>query len=503
MTRERHGQERRSIVELSSDEAREFLLGQDSYCTIELPPYFAFDCLLGKVSQVLEGSRLSDLRCKTPRDFDDVNHLILNNKDGRYALRPLELAHPALYISLVNKLTEAIYWEEICNRFRVFDSDPRLKCMSLPVKSLTNEKDEAEQIKKWWRDIEQESIELSLDYGYLIHTDIVDCYADIYTHSISWALHTKPIAKEERGNLNLIGNIIDSHIQDMRHGQTNGIPQGSVLMNFIAEMVLGYADVELSAKINFRKIEGFRILRYRDDYRIFVNNPQDGERILKCLTEVMIDLGLKLNPEKTNVSSEVIRSSIKEDKLGWLFRKTGNRILQKHLLIIYDHSMRYPFGGSLKRALHDFNERIKNLRTCDYPLPLISIVVDIACRSPQTYPISAAILSKLVSFLDTDSKMGVIEKIRQRFSGIPNTEHMEIWIQRFSLRLDSEVDYKEPLCRLVRQENAKIWNNDWISSKDLLKALDPRTVVDLVKLKEVGDVIQPEEVRRFNPFYPW
>ena len=503
MTKKQQGQERCSIVTLSNDEAQEFLLGHDSYCTIDLPPYFTFECLLSEVSQVLKGSPLSDLRCQTPRRLDDVNHLIMNNKDGRYAWRPLELAHPALYVSLVNKITEVDYWGDICERFRVFDGDPKIRCMSLPVKSFTIEKDKGEQVKKWWRDIEQESIELSLDYEYLIHTDIVDCYAAIYTHSISWALHTKPVAKTERNNSELIGNIIDWHIQDMRNGQTNGIPQGSILMDFIAEIVLGYADTELSIKLKDQEIGEFQILRYRDDYRIFVNNSQDGERILKSLTEVMIDLGLKLKPEKTRASSEVISSSIKEDKLDWLFRKTGNKSLQKHLLIIHDHSMRYPNGGSLKRALHDFNESIKNLNTCDFPIPLISIVVDIACRCPQTYTICAGILSKLIRFLDEDLQGSVIERTRQKFSAIPNTGHMEIWIQRFSRGFDSEFDYKEPLCHLVRQENSVVWNNDWISSKDLLNALDPRTMVDIDMFETIPLIIQPEEIRLFNPFYPW
>jgi hypothetical protein len=35
-------------------------------------------------------------------------------------------------------------------------------------------------------------------------------------------------------------------MQGMNYGQTNGIPQGSVLMDFIAEMVLGYIDECLS-----------------------------------------------------------------------------------------------------------------------------------------------------------------------------------------------------------------------------------------------------------------
>ena len=85
-----------------------------------------------------------------------------------------------------------------------------------------------------------------MDYECLSHTDITDCYGAIYTHSTAWALHGKGFMKKPenrpRRNPALLGNIVDDHLQDMSHGQTNGIPQGSVLMDFVAEMVLGYAD---------------------------------------------------------------------------------------------------------------------------------------------------------------------------------------------------------------------------------------------------------------------
>ena len=92
---------RRSIIELSCDEARGFLLKQENYCTIELPSYFKFDELIRGIAQVLEGKSLSELQNGySPRNIEDVNYRILNNKDGRYEWRPLELIHPALYISL-------------------------------------------------------------------------------------------------------------------------------------------------------------------------------------------------------------------------------------------------------------------------------------------------------------------------------------------------------------------------------------------------------------------
>ena len=64
-------------------------------------------------------------------------------------------------------------------------------------------------------------------------------------------------------------------IQEMSFGQTNGIPQGSILMDFIAEIVLGYADELLSKELVKLKINDYKILRYRDDYRIFTNNNYD------------------------------------------------------------------------------------------------------------------------------------------------------------------------------------------------------------------------------------
>ncbi|MBI5194181.1 MAG: hypothetical protein HZA08_12190 [Nitrospirae bacterium] len=129
----------RSIFELSCDEARSFFLKQESYCTIDLPPYFHFSKLLIGISKALEGKALSDLQNQKPRDLENVNHLILNNKDGRHAWRPLQLIHPVLYVSLVNRITEKDHWELICSRFAEFASNKKIKCLSLPVESLTDE----------------------------------------------------------------------------------------------------------------------------------------------------------------------------------------------------------------------------------------------------------------------------------------------------------------------------------------------------------------------------
>ena len=138
-------------------------------------------------------------------------------------------------------------------------------------------------------------------------TDISNCYPSIYTHSISWALHKKEFAKEHREK-GILGNDIDHLLEDMSYGQTNGIPQGSVITDFIAEIILGYADELLTNKLKQEAsdIVDYKILRYRDDYRIFCNNNNEMDIILKFLTETLAELNFKLNNEKTFCTSDII-----------------------------------------------------------------------------------------------------------------------------------------------------------------------------------------------------
>ena len=491
---------RKSLLDMTNSRARAFLLKSESYFNNDLPDYMKFGGILSEVAKLLRKKPLSELQEKSPSSCEHVNYAMLSNKDGRLAWRPLQLIHPALYVSLVSEITKPEHWATIQKRFAEFATINTINCLSIPVKSLSKQKDKAEQISQWWQGIEQRSIELALDYQYVLHADITDCYAAIYTHSIAWALHDRDVAKERRDK-NLIGNVIDGRIQDMQHGQTNGMPQGSVLMDLIAEMVLGYADLQLRNKLLDRenKITEYQILRYRDDYRIFVNNPQLGEAILKTLTEVMIDLGLKLNSAKTTSSQSVICGSIKADKRAWMTRKQYDPNLQKHLLVIHAHGMEFPNAGSLDTALLRFRDRLTRRESICNPISLISIAVDIAYQSPRAFPVCAAIISKLLSVLESeDARRSVIQKIHMRLLQLPNTGHMEVWLQRISHPYYPKCPFQETLCHLVCGEDERIWNNDWISSAKLKATLNPKNIIDREKLKSLKPIVQREEISIFS-----
>jgi hypothetical protein len=312
-------------------------------------------------------------------------------------------------------------------------------------------------------------------------------------------MHEKNVAKLKRKDKSLIGNIIDNCIQDMRHGQTNGIPQGPVLMDFVAEIVLGYADLQLYKCLADSGVTDYRILRYRDDYRIFVKSTQNGEVILKNITEVMINLGLKLNTAKTSGALPIIANSIKHDKLAWLRGRRSDRDLQKHLLLIHAHSNEFTNAGSLMGALSDFHERVSKEKIIRDPMPLISIVVDIGYNSPRVFHICAAIVSILLRFLKTNSmRNDVIEKIHKKLSQLPNTGHMEIWLQRISEPYKVPLTFIEPLCELVRGKKVALWNSDWISSKKLRDSLNPKKIVDRKKLSTIKPVVRPVEIELFS-----
>lgn len=500
------------VLEFKHSEARKFFFKGETFLDLDLPPYFTFDRLLSYIDQILPSGRLEDEDWANVSELrnsssEELNHTVFNNKDGRYAWRPMQMVNPVLYVLLAREITEKSHWESIQKRFCEFAENEKIECTSLPVTDMSSQagRDKGKRISVWWEEVEQRSIELALDYGNMIQTDITDCFGSIYTHSIAWAMHGKKEAQAKRNDKEMLGNIIDIHVQRICGRQTNGIPQGCPLMRFVAEMVLGYADLQLSEKID--GIKDYKILRFRDDYRIFTDSPRDGEIILKTLTETMIGLGMRLNPSKTLSTGEIIRNgAIKPDKLFWVRQKQEEKYLQKHLLIIHDLASQFPNSGSLARALDDYHKKIekisekpKNIKL----LPLISIVADIAYNNPRTYAISCSVISKFLEWTgDSGMKREIIEKIKKRFSLIPNTGHLEIWLQRITVTFDRSHEYEEKLCELVADRCAvtDIWDFGWIKNKELVENIISVGIVDEEVIKGLPLAVSPKEIEIFKQY---
>lgn len=488
-----------NILKLNEKEVKEFLLKQESYFNFDLPLYFTFEEVISKLDKKLTNKNLSDFRATTPRDFDDVNYKLITNKDGKYAWRPFQLINPAIYVSLVHKMTEKENWEVIVKRFELFQQNELIECHSLPMVADKEDKsDKNSQIYTWWQMIEQRSITLAIDYRYLLETDITDCYGSIYTHSIPWAIHTKEEAKKKsnRNKNSLIGVAIDNHLQDMSYGQTNGIPQGSKIMDFIAEIVLGYVDFLLTEELNKLNIVDYKILRYRDDYRVFTNNPFESEQIAKKLSEILSDIGLKLNADKTKASDNVIKNSIKADKRYWISNKRITENKQKWLIQLFLMSEQFPNSGTLDTQMREFLKVLENSKRKDSNIEtLISLVTEIAYRNPRVSPTSIAILSLFLKQIENkEEKLALIKRIRNKFFQIPNSSLLKVWLQRLYLKIDETVEYDEPLCKKILDEKETIWNTEWLN-EDLKTIIDNTSIIKESQVKNLKKHITKKEIK--------
>ncbi len=167
--------QRTRLINVQAKDAREFLLEGKQYCTFDLPEYFTLDIVLRDVQDLI-GETSIDRCLKLDADFTTCNHLLVCNKDGGYAMRPLTLSHPVLYYLLVRELTAPRAWAQL----KKVVHRQKQEYILVASHPLIPEKDEAfkasTSILNWWQQVEQLSIELSLDYTYILSTDISNCY---------------------------------------------------------------------------------------------------------------------------------------------------------------------------------------------------------------------------------------------------------------------------------------------------------------------------------------
>lgn len=504
-----------NVLNLKHREARTFFLKEESYCNIDLPPYFTFSSLLHQINDFFDKQNKATIdifkeHCDLKK-ICETSYKIFSNKDGKYDWRPLELIHPLLYVILVRELTEKDSWKIIKSKFKKIK---KIECASIPrYSSNPSKKDKGEQIFTWWEETEQKSITFSLDFQYLLQTDITNFYPSIYTHSISWVFMGKKQAKKNKEQLHSnmqLGNKIDKTLQLMSYSQTNGIPQGSVLMDFIAEILLAHIDQELALEIKKEKINKYQIIRYRDDYRIFSQNSSDADKITQILAKILVDYGLKLNPKKTQASEDIIYFSQKEEKLEWLKQEASiiyGKTLQKQLMIVYLFAKKYKNSGSvvtaLTKLLNDFENPKSNNKVFNTNLKqkninievLVSIVTEIAFLNPKTHSSAMAVLSFL--FQEADDKL--IKKSVDKLLGLQNSGLLEIWLQRAICKhqIFDNIKFHEKMCHLVFNPQEILWDLQWINGKQLKQIFKKNTLFDLQKFENISPTIMQDEV---NPF---
>ncbi len=534
----------KTIFDLSADEALDFLMQNDRYVTTEMPEYLNFDPVLAFAREHIADTSIDKcLKDINPENMSDANYDIMLNKDGRYAVRVLSLSNPFLYYLLAREICTPEHWAAILDDFKVFGSAPHIQAVGIPVIPADKEDfHKATTILNWWSRFEQMAVKLSLDYRYMFVTDITNCYGTIELQTVEKALSRKGTASEVDVKTDIV-RILTM----LRQGRNIGLPQGSTLYDIVAEIVLGYADMLLREALERDGItEGYEILRYRDDYKVFADNKDLLERISYKLQHVLEGLNLRLNSAKTRISDSIITDSIKPDKLAYIYNTPiyNNKKccdfdgIQKQLLFILQFGRQYPNCGQMRMLLSKLStwleEYIENVaknqkskakpkveakpgeedaedkKTQKRPGTIIedimamsAIAAQIAAENLNSAHYALKVISQMLSTIsdkqvadgEQASKDEIVTKVLNRLDAMQNSDYLKIWLQNLTVKAEYKGDYSfadekgNRLCHLVSGSDANLWNNSFIAPA-YLEGFDATAVVDAAVLHNDTPVMQ-------------
>lgn len=152
-------------------------------------------------------------------------------------------------------------------------------------------------------------------FNYMLKTDIQNCFASVYTHSISWSIHGKQVTKQNiiKTGYSFAG-AFDKLLQRMNDNETHGIIIGSELSRLFYEILMQKIDTSCEKIISEKNLifgEDYVINRYMDDYFIFANRIEDLNLIRDILSDSLYQYRFMLNEAKSQVTNTNAASSLK------------------------------------------------------------------------------------------------------------------------------------------------------------------------------------------------
>lgn len=328
----------------------------------------------------------------------------------------------------------------------------------------------------------------------------------------------------------------------MQYGQTNGIPQGSVIFDIVAELVLGYADYNLAERMSDNNIK-YHVIRYRDDYRIFTKTRRDADIVMKWLSVILQHLNMKFNNSKTSIHHDnMILDMVKPDKLYKmrLFPTLNHLSIQKELLQIKILSIKFPNSGSIKEGLTNCYKRINNEKvkyknkvinkkgrvlyielvehygacnTGDYK-QVINIITSIITKNPRSIFVGIALISLILGLVSkhlqnndinlSNIKEIIINKIydvKSGFNSMVHTEYAQLWLQQLELSIrDHTNKYEGAEYNLYNKVSdpigSKLWNSEWTKA-----GFNENDIINRNKLQDIKLIIPKVYVDVFMNMY--
>jgi hypothetical protein len=282
--------------EISKDELYRGLLAYGMFSD-KLPPIFS-------AVSFCDYCLTHTLSCSKKERHQLIEYEIMRNTN---VPRLLGIPNPFSYHRLCRCLAD--HWDELCKHFETQTNGHKYKTSRIHIRKIpdrealfeSNEYNICEVIFKEtlfemnfddWRTDGNPEEDILVGKKWLVNADIATCFPSIYTHSLPWALVGKDTAKQERDSHKWY-NKIDKCCQDIKDGETHGIPIGPHSSNLLAEIILTVIDHALRPKWEY--------IRNIDDYTCYVESREDADRFLTELNEELHKYDLILNHKKTKI----------------------------------------------------------------------------------------------------------------------------------------------------------------------------------------------------------
>lgn len=139
-------------------------------------------------------------------------------------------------------------------------------------------------------------------YPRLIRADVAKCFDSVYTHTVSWVTNGVYASKKMQTKVaKTFGGRFDHLMQYLNYAETSGIIIGPELSRVFAEIILQEVDVRVERELAEKGLErgkNYEIMRYVDDYFVFLADAQKTELVEETLATQLAVFKLHLNDEK-------------------------------------------------------------------------------------------------------------------------------------------------------------------------------------------------------------
>jgi endonuclease YncB( thermonuclease family) len=148
-------------------------------------------------------------------------------------------------------------------------------------------------------------VTLNAGYELLAEADIAAFFHSVYTHTIPWAIHGKPLAKRKKQDMNFYGNVLDLLVRNAQDGQTIGLPVGPDTSRLLAEIVGTAVDKAVQTALKGKRNWSAKQrggMRFVDDFTFGCSSQQEAEIVVAAVRRCANEFELELNNTKTRIS---------------------------------------------------------------------------------------------------------------------------------------------------------------------------------------------------------